>query len=1357
MRSLAAVLTFLLLAAVAGAAQPNKTPAGEAPAGEAPAFSLVAHKQGDTLGTFRASFTFPGGWRPERDVLIVLAPFANRRDREGKYDPARLFEAAQSLVGALGDRDRVNVATYRDLLGGETWFPDAFPFVPHADDLFVRPVVAFDAWQTPAEALAGLDALRGRGVETLRNTSYLLELLRSAALAFEPNDGRVKEIIVLADSHTVPVKGFFEGLPVEVPAIKLEPLDPEWTSAFCDRLRSGGVHVNFIAVAHDEKPEFRERRLRRMAETTHGFYFEWPDDEAACSRCVGQIAAGLWRGLEVDLGASDANYVYTSRWFPGDEAGFVVYGRYGRPGKYTFTLRDTLGGREWRFDAALPAESAEHAEIEAAWARQRMLDGVWRLATFGPDDYLTYDLQQLAHRYGLALPEALGPSLFEAAAQPQAPAALAPEPQPHGTPAPEPPVLDETAEVPAHSALAEIAPYDMIYVRYGRVRSALELLDMGYFYGRDVIQALGLHPDITLLEDRVQTQLCMQISRSLTWLYAAAIAEVGQVSTGASVGEGLDACLLARVKMPAAYKFCLGNFRGEALRGFPGTMVRRFRHEGIVVTETLGQHNKIRSYFAMFKHMPRGGTKPEWFAVSGNSWAVVRRVLDVQVGKVPSVLANDDFREFRTKLPVSGFDDKTKGKRLDEDVFVYFGAPAALALTDWRVQALEHEQKVVASHLRLLRNALASYARDRGKLLVGTRWPDTIISTLVEAGYLPGVPAHPGTGAYAFDPDLQVFWSTRYGRLGWLTPLADLLDEEGEPGYGKPAVGATAAQLCWDDEVLLTRAVTKPDPKDLKYSILRALAGEETSDFSVFHDLMQRPGLAVAVKSQLLHFGGGGLSMSKEKIALNFLANKVKGEIKRAIGWEDKSDPFAWAGDEVCVVLDGELTERRTALVDPALAFGVAVDNKAKATEALELIAKAPGSVERTAESGGPETITAKGWSMGLRGEDQPTVMVSRDALLLAQEASGADTALRRFLPEKSHVLFRYDTSGDDELVRTALGLLGPAAEEQAQLAMARFESLYGNRLTLFRLEDVPMLGEAPRPAGSQYFVEPIERRIASSVYGLPGDFLLCGEAPLDASVRKVLAQDFIAYGSFVLRKDSVEFVGAAPRQDIPSWKDERRPSSVALTSEVKRLRTTRSLDRLARAVLSSDGYLWRLGQRGYELDAARFEKRLKRAPEETPARERAREALIRHALSAAHPPSSITTFTLQAGPFGRAKELVRLADVYVVSRLLDDGLDGIFRWQRSSLVTGKVLRYGAGDMEMLLGDMGALHEREPGESSAAMAKLVGWSIICQGRGVADELRAFLEKPDEDFDWPAETIEFLREQAREYLRMIERQ
>ncbi len=1351
MRCLSVMLSVLLVIVLVGCvpARGARPPEAYAIPGVS-SVQVTAHKEPDALGTFRMVFEFEGGWRPARDVLLVLAPFANKRDREGAYDPGRLFGAAEALVGGLHENDRVNVLGYRDLLQGGSWFPKEFPFVENADDLFVRPAMAFDAWQAPAEAQAGLAALRERGVETLRNTSYLIELLGRAALAFESGDGRVKEIIVVADSHTVPTKGFFDGLPVEVPEIKLEPLDPEWTAALFGRFRSEQVHVNFVAVAADDEPVFRERRLQRMAETTGGFYFEWPGDEAARQCCVEHIATGLYRGLEVDFGASDANYIYTNRWAPNGDTGFVVYGRYGRPGDYTFVLRDTLGGGEWPFAGTFPSESSADAELETAWARQRVLDGVWRLTTYGRDDYLAYDLQQLAHRHGLALPESLRPSPFDKTQE-----EAGPERPPRGKAPPEPPVLDEETEIPAHSALAELAPYDMVYVRYGRLRSALELLDMGYFYGRDVIQALGLHPDLTLVEEKVQTQMCVRISRRLTRLYEAAVAEAAEVSTGASIGEGLDVCLLARVKMPAAYRLRMRNFRGAALRDYPGTKVRRFKHEGVVVTETLGQHNVVRSYFAMFKHTPRGGTEPQWFAVSGNSWASVRRVLDVHVGKVPSVLANEDFRAFREKLPLLGFTSEKSGERFDEDVFVYFGAPAALALTDRRVLALQQEQKVVASHLRLLRNALASYARERGrllggKLLGGAPWPDRIMGDLVEAGYLPGVPAHPGLGAYAFDPDLQVFYSTRYGQLGWLTPMADLADQLGEARCGKPEVGPTAAQLAWDDEVILSRAITRPDPKDLMFAILRELAGKKGSDFSTFRELMQRPGFSVAMKTQLFEFGRGGLGLSKVKIALNVLANKVKGEVKKAIGWQEKEDPFDWAGDEVCVVLDADRADWRTALVDPPLAFGIKVEKEAGAVKALETIAKAPGAVER-AVGLVPKVVTMKGWSMAMRREDRPMVVVVRDGRLLAEEPPGEDTALRAFLPEKAHALIRFDSTGGVALAHTAFGLFGPAAEEQAQVTMARFESLYGNRLAPFALDRLPMMREASRPGGSEYFIDPVAGRIASSVYGLPGDFLLCGRVPFGSGIRKALGQRAVAYGAVVLDEDSIEFTGAAPNPGIETWKKKARPGSMALTREVRRLRTTRSLDRLADAVLSSDGYLWRLGLRGFEVDAARFEKRLGRAREGTAASVRAGEALTQHVL-AGHPQRYIVTFSE-----GRYEDVTVLTDLYFVPDMLGEGDDGVARWEQSSLLVGDMPHYAAGDIDMLLGWMGSVHETRPDGPWDVMGKVVGWSVISQGPGAADDLRHFLEKPDADLNWPAETVEFVRGQVKEYLRVLEQE
>lgn len=1189
MRARSGFLILPLMVVLVGCGVASSDPMPAPAPGQAPSIETAARRLPGQLGTFRLTFGFEGKRRPERDVLIVLAPFSAKRDAEGAYDASRMLDAAGAIVGSLGARDRVSIICYYPLPNTDQSGADDPLSAEDAADPPTRPLRAPKPWGSPTDAREVLGGMRERGPETVRNTSKLIELLAEADGAFDPEDGRVKEIIVVADSFAVPSKGLLSGLPIELPEIRLEPLDPAWTSALFYRMRRDDVHVNFIAVARDEHPAFWPTRLRRMAESTHGFYFDWPDDEAARAQCAAHIATGLYRGLDVNFGESDANFVMTNRWLPDGDAGFVVWGRYNTPGTYTFTLRDAVAGTAYPFEVTLPDEADAAPELEAEWARQRIIDGVWRLATYGPDEFLTYDLQQLAYRYGLKLPESLGPSPFDGTKEPESTR----RPLGKGREL-EVPVLPEGggaahAKLPPHSTLAELAPYDTIYVHYNRLRSVLQLIDVGYFYGRDAIQALGLHPDITLIEARAETQMCVRVSRDLTKLYEAAVAEVAQVSTGATVGDGRDLCLIMRLKMPRAYHLRINQFRRMAEADYPGTKIRRFRHEGVVVTETLGQHNVVRSYFAMFKHTPRGLGRAQWFAVSGNSWAAVRRVLDVHAGKVPSIVANADFAQFREKLPLAGFTDSATGKQIGENAFVYFGAPAALTLTDWRLSMLQDEQRTVVEHLRLFEHALHAYARDHRVLLDEPAWPDTIATTLVDEGYMPGIPVHPGIGAYAFDSDLQVFYSTRYGRLGWLTPMADMVDQAGEPHYGVPEVGASAAQLAWTDDVVLARAITQPDPKDFKFALLRALAGRETSDFATFDELMRRPGLSVAMKSRLLQYGKGGLGMSKTQIALNFLANKIKSEIKRLIGWESKDDPFDWADDELCIVLESTLADWRTALIDPAFMLGIKAKKPDEAAAFLQTIAGEAAN----GDADTPPVVTVRGLSFAMLG-DAPAVIVARDPRLLEQPPTVTDTALRRFLPPKAHALIRVDTTETGGLVRTALGLYGPAAEAQAQLAMARFESRYGNRVAPLRLEDIAVMEDAPRPAGSQYGVDPVEHRIASDVYGLPGDFLLSGRVPLDAGIRKALSERAVGYGAVVLHRDSIAFIGAAPNPGIASWRKDRPPRALTVSRRIRALRTTDSPRTLAAAVRDNDGYLWRLGLRGFELDADRFGKRLR-------------------------------------------------------------------------------------------------------------------------------------------------------------------
>jgi len=321
---------------------------------------------------------------------------------------------------------------------------------------------------------------------------------------------------------------------------------------------------------------------------------------------------------------------------------------------------------------------------------------------------------------------------------------------------------------------------------------------------------------------------------------------------------------------------------------------------------------------------------------------------------------------------------------------------------------------------------------------------------------------------------------------------------------------------------------------------------------------------------------------------------------------------------------------------------------------------------------------------------------------------------------------------------------------------MARFESLYGNRILPFRLDAVPMMREAPRPGRSQYFIEPVERRIASTVYGLPGDFFLTGGLPIETGVRKALAQRIVAYGAVTLHKDSIEFIGAAPNPGVASWQGEQIPGSLMLSREVLRLRTTRSLDRLADAVISCDGYLWRLGLRGFDINRRRFENLLRHRDSGEAAFIRVQEALDRESLLVDPSEDIVFRALMHDGAEQSARNWFNTFSGSI--------LDEIAAWQRWRLLAAPALpSYEAGDVERLLHSLGLIHidraEIEALNTGADMpqltAKLIGWSLICRGRDTAGELRAFLEKPAEAFAWSSETLEFVREQARKAQQIIE--
>jgi hypothetical protein len=397
--------------------------------------------------------------------------------------------------------------------------------------------------------------------------------------------------------------------------------------------------------------------------------------------------------------------------------------------------------------------------------------------------------------------------------------------------------------------------------------------------------------------------------------------------------------------------------------------------------------------------------------------------------------------------------------------------------------------------------------------------------------------------------------------------------------------------------------------------------------------------------------------------------------------------------------------------------------------------------------------VTSSGWALSVPKDNAGLLTIARDPTILDREPSGVGANLRAFLPERSHALIRFDTTQGEQALKTALGLYGPAAEAQAQSVMARFESLYGNRVRPFRLETIPLMEDVPRPAGSQYGIDPVEQRIASDVYGLPGDFLLAGRVPLDAGIRKALGQNALGYGAVVLDKDSIEFTGVMPNPGLGLWKREAAPSSMSVSGRIHDLRTTRSLRTLASAVRKYDGYLWRLSLRGAELDRDRFFDRLLVSPQWGRAwlyfeGSAPREALVwssedlESALTGAIPDIARDDIALRN--FDRLPPLENLAFL--------GSPDRVGRWQRWRLLTNAgVPAFVESDLADLLASVSPSQLRS--EQGQIAERLIGWSVIVCGPPMPDELRSFLEST-KDAEL-TDVLGYWRAQIAEYLRIIE--
>jgi hypothetical protein len=236
----------------------------------------------------------------------------------------------------------------------------------------------------------------------------------------------------------------------------------------------------------------------------------------------------------------------------------------------------------------------------------------------------------------------------------------------------------------------------------------------------------------------------------------------------------------------------------------------------------------------------------------------------------------------------------------------------------------------------------------------------------------------------------------------------------------------------------------------------------------------------------------------------------------------------------------------------------------------------------------------------------------------------------------------------------------------------------------------------------------------------------------------------------------------------------------MTVSRRIRELCTTDSLRKLAAAIRSRDGYLWRLGLRGFELDAKRFEELLDGSAAGTPPRfpveeaigqgseldeRRAREVFIGSIPDIVHheiPQGPVEVVPVGLGP----------------PSIMPFGGHRIGRWLRWRLLTNSGLptydKHGVQAALCMLGWL-AFHSEDYKEDEQTQAyvrteeRLIGWSLIARGTATGGHLRAFLRDTKDleafrstataikEFLWRPEVVEYARKRAEEYLRIIEKQ
>lgn len=297
---------------------------------------------------------------------------------------------------------------------------------------------------------------------------------------------------------------------------------------------------------------------------------------------------------------------------------------------------------------------------------------------------------------------------------------------------------------PKLDPVAALVPFDAYYAHFTSISKEIATSDLLSEWGASLVRFVSLSARDADVAAKYQEQLCIGVS-ALTRLFGdLVIGEIAATGNDPFLIEGTDLTVLIQVKNRAVFDKQMKAYLDAALAAHPDAKTETTDYQGVPILSVTTPDRAVSSHSAYL-----GDTK-----VYSNSLDALKRVIDTQAKRRPSMADNLDFQYMRTVFPAAPE---------AEDGFIYLSDAFIRKLVGprWKVEA--QRRIICQNHLRMIANAATMSRTELRK--------KPTLAALAKEGYLPDpLLKCPDGGTYSLDDSGRAFCSV-HNCLRTCTPV----------------------------------------------------------------------------------------------------------------------------------------------------------------------------------------------------------------------------------------------------------------------------------------------------------------------------------------------------------------------------------------------------------------------------------------------------------------------------------------------------------------------------------------------------------------------------------------------------------